>query len=259
MLETSECVLIHNTNNRSYTDCMEWTLLRFMQLMLYDQTTLIDGKMKYVLPSEYDLKISEEINSYILKNNIIHIDTEYYESEKGIIERTEWVKLMSDHQNLFDYYRNDKAELFTNVFNIILFCEHFFGIKCNEENDFTETLSTESDDFFHKNIQQSFNVIAEYFTSLTGKNISFQILNINKKKYELTMGELCRLLSKEDEKLTDPKIRRKIFSANNKTTNIQIEINQEKYLWTLMEYYLDHKYAEFKNKFITGHSVINKI
>ena len=89
MLETSECVLIHNTNNISYTDCMEWTLLRFMQLMLYDQTTLIDGKMKYVLPSEYDLKISEEINSYILKNNIIHIDTEYYESEKGIIERTE--------------------------------------------------------------------------------------------------------------------------------------------------------------------------
>jgi len=244
MLETSECVLIHNTNNRSYTDCMEWTLLRFMQLMLYDQTTLIDGKMKYVLPSEYDLKISEEINSYVLKNNIIHIDTEYYESENGIIERTEWVKLLSDHDNLFDYYRNDKAELFTNVHNIIIFCKHFFNIENISNN----------------NAQQiNLNIIASYFSEITNKNILFEITKIETKNISYQMKDFCKLLSKQDEKLTNQKIQYKFFSAIYKTTNIQITINEQKYLWTLMEYYLDDMYNEFKNKFITGHSVINKL
>ena len=73
------------------------------------------------------------------------------------------------------------------------------------------------------------------------------------------MKDFCKLLSKQDEKLTNQKIQYKFFSAIYKTTNIQITINEQKYLWTLMEYYLDDMYNEFENKFITGHSVINKL
>ena len=247
MLETSECILIHNTNNRSYTDCMEWTLLRFMQLMLYDENYLIDNQLTKNVPYNFItfcLNINKTILNYIKNYNIIYVETEHYETINGITERTEWVKLLSDHDNLFDYYRNDKAELFTNVHNILMFCKHFFNIE-NISNNNTQ--------------QTNLNIIALYFSQITKKNILLKIIETKTNKINNRMKDLCQLLSKQDEKLTDRNIQNNFFSAINKKIHIEITINEEKYLWTLMEYYLDDKYTEFENKFITGHSVINKI
>lgn len=241
MLETSECVLIYNTNNRSYTDCMEWTLLRFMQLMLYNYDTLSDQKMSYFVEN---LNLHQDILNFIEKNNMIYVETDYYETSIGKNERTEWVKLLSDYDNLFDYYRNDKAELFTNVNNILLFYKYFFNCNLIDLNESS---------------QYNFNIIAKYLGQITNKNISFEISEINSTKKIYKMQQLCAMLSKEDKNLTNPNIQHKLFSAINKITNIKIKINEENYLWTLMEYYLDDSYTQFNNKFITGHSVINKL
>ena len=126
MLETCECVTINN-KDRVYTDCMEFSLLRFMQILLYD-----DKSSRYN-PTILDIPMKDILRDYINKYNKIHIKTDYYNTTNGIKERSDWATLVSDHNTIFDYYRNDQSELFTNVKNVLLFFNYFFEIPIDFE------------------------------------------------------------------------------------------------------------------------------
>ena len=128
MLETTECVQINN-NERIYTDCMEFSLLRFLQLIMYDSNQITDiSKSKYNLDiyniNDIDtLLITNfvELKSFIDNYPDIYKKAQYYLSDKiGLEQREEWSKLVSDRE-FFDYYRNDGAELFTSISNVINF------------------------------------------------------------------------------------------------------------------------------------------
>jgi hypothetical protein len=136
MLETTECIEINNLG-RIYTDCMEFSLLRFLQLIIYNSQELYDtGKSQYI-HENFKLNLLDidnisnisELNKFINIYPYIYSNAEYYLSNNiGISQRTEWSTLLSD-KLFFDYYRNDGAELFTSIENIINFFNGFFSMK----------------------------------------------------------------------------------------------------------------------------------
>jgi hypothetical protein len=130
-LETTECISIEN-NGRKYTDCMEFSLLRFLQMLTYDPTCKVEdleqiGKhvmMSYISDMYENLQLKEFLQEYP------HIYTSrkryHHLVKEGLAQRAAWAKLVSDRGSNLDYYRNDQAELFTSVENIIKFIRTFF-------------------------------------------------------------------------------------------------------------------------------------
>jgi hypothetical protein len=257
MLKTSECVLINN-KNRSYTDCMEWTLLRFMQILLCETTESNDSNDSNDSVYNYKinglennlLNIDLQLKNYMSKYPNIYKNTNYYMSDEGINERAEWCELLSDHDNLFDYYRTDKAELFTCVKNILIFYKHFFGLDLDLSNGSVDD-------------QTNLDIIANYFSETTNKLIKLEIRTTEKENQKMSIDDMFMYLSKNDaefnaqrelDKRNNKKNRYKVVNSH---TYIVITVNDSKYLWTLYELYINDTNLNFNNKFITGHSVIS--
>lgn len=255
MLETTECIQINN-NGRIYTDCMEFSLLRFLQLIIYDSNQIIEiGKSKYNLDlhniNELDtLSITNyvELKSFIDTYPDIYQKAQYYLSDKiGLKQREEWSKFVSDREFIY-YYRNDGAELFTSVSNIINFFNGFFSLNLRNE----ETL-----------YQFNLDTIASKFSS-TNKKISIIMsephININIRMMNLI--NILSYLSRPDSDYIiylDKNIEYKVVF---KTTYLDLVINTYNYKWKLYEVYLDDTNPiDFNliNKFITGHSVIYNV
>ena len=113
-LETTECITISN-NDCEYTDCMGFSLLRFIQLLGFCPKQL--NQLGY---SSYSSQISTgEIIEHINKHPKIFTSAEYY-LNGGIKERNDWSIFVSNRKFL-DYYRNDNKELFTSLENILKF------------------------------------------------------------------------------------------------------------------------------------------
>jgi hypothetical protein len=233
VLETTECIIIDN-NGKIYTDCMEFSLLRFIHMLHYEPSDL-----SFFGYSNY--KNNENCKDYLLdymkKYPLIYSNAKYYLKEDGTTERNEWATLVSD-KDFLDYYRNDKAELFTSVENIINFFNGFYNMNLDTNNQ-----------------QLSLNSIAEYFTT-ENKKISLKINNISKNQIRLYMSDFMCYISRPETEycLDDPTIYKVIDSK----TSIYIKINDDEYLWMLSEMYIcDSK--THKNKYITGHSVIHTL
>ena len=250
MLETTECIEIKN-NGRNYTDCMEFSLLRFLQLLMYDKEQLCN-----YLQSSYVLKESINKNDLQMSNKSLYIEllefigrypyiypyAKYYLSNpEGIEQREDWTKLVSD-RNFFDYYRNDGAELFTSVENILNFFNGFFGMDLNITPE------------YH---QQSLDIIGEKFSSPT-KSIRIKksepIIEVKQMDVECAMRYLSRPDSEYINFVND-------YTKHNvcfKTTKLFLWIDNYSYYWNLTEVYFENSEL-FENKFITGHSVISNL
>jgi predicted amino acid-binding ACT domain protein len=166
----------------------------------------------------------------------------YDEDEEGKKEREEWSILVSD-RDFFEYYRNDSAELFTNVKNILLMFKNFFNMDMEiRESEYNNDLQKISETF-----------------SNNEKKISLNIKSRDYNVTDTTMKVINKYLSKEDEQYKSKINSDDIYKMIIKKTIIDISINNSKYEWHLMEYVLDSSHEDIKNKFITGHSVIYKI
>lgn len=231
MLITGECVEINNLG-RIYTDCMEFSLLRFFQLMLCDEESIkTKSQSKYLTNKEICLPI----NDFIKKYPIIYSNIEYYSSEKGILERQDWAKTLSDTE-IFEYYRNDKAELFTNVENIVQFINWCFFTDFNIKSEINVLL------------QQ----IQDYFT-LGNKKITLTLDSKSETKLLCPVSQISQFISRPDNEYSYFNTKR--YFVSNVRSIIKIKINYCEYEWNLYEKYMCNK-NKFSNHFITGHSVI---
>ena len=224
VLETTECILINN-GEISYTDCMEFSLLRFLQLLFYDPKQICKEGYSFYPNMEGMLK------NYVKKYKKIYQKSEYYLRE-GKIEREEWACLLSNKEYM-KYYRNDNCELFTCVSNIFNFFLVFLGLKFN-----------------------SFEEIGKKFSNKS-KNISISIKQTKTYKKEMNMKEIMDLLSRPDEEYIE-NINKNFFVKDSKTIILISIDNNHSYEWILSEMSIDG-YCEFSNRNITGHSVIVKI
>lgn len=250
MLETTECVQINN-NERIYTDCMEFSLLRFLQLIMYDSSQITDiSKSKYNL----DIYNINEIDTLLITNFIefksfintypdIYKKAQYYLSDKiGLEQREEWSKLVSDRE-FFDYYRNDGAKLFTSISNIINFFNGFFSLNLKNE----ESLSGFNLDI----IASKFSTPNKKISIVKSEPvISIRMMNLKNILLYLSRPELdyAKYLDKNME-----------YKVVFKTTYLDLVVDGYNYQWKLYEVYLDDTNSvDFNliNKFITGHSVI---
>ena len=231
-LETTECISIVN-KGRSYTDCMEFSLLRFLQLLAHCPEQIEQSGY-----SDYSDKVNVGlIGEFIKAHGPIFKFEEYYLDEKspGVTERADWAEFVSD-RDFLHYYRNDSAELFTSVANIIRFFNGFYNLDLSlAESDYGSSLKA----------------IAKHFTTEQVKvslKITDQVVNIRK----LSMREIYRMLSRPDDQY---KLDNSIHSVCIANTTLGLGINDSNYIWTLYEvYFKDDKL--FTNKYITGHSVI---
>lgn len=240
MLETTECIIVNN-KGRKYTDCMEFSLLRFLHLLFFDEKEIQTNNFS---KWNYDKNfVHNDLQKFINKYPFIYRRGKYYEEIlKGKNEREKWSILVSD-RNFFEYYRNDSSELFTNINNILLMFKHFFCLKLKiTESEYNNDL----------------NLIAKTF-STESKNIKFGIKSRNFNITNTTMQIINQYLSRIDEQYISKINNNKIYKMIIKKTILDISINDDKYEWHLTEYLLDQYHKEIDNKFITGHSVIYKI
>lgn len=231
VLETTECINIIN-KGRSYTDCMEFSLLRFIQLIGYCPDEINrDGCSKYSSKVDYGL-----VSDFIKDHQIIYPQAKYYTDINlpGTKERADWAEFVSD-RNFLDYYRNDTAELFTSVTNIIKFFNGFYSMNL----DLTDHTS-------------SLDKIAEFFSNVD-KKIKIILNKVKTKEELLPMNIIHRIISRPDNEVKPSNIKHKIVIIE---TEIDFIINGIDYRWNLNEiYFKDNVYS---NNYITGHSVINK-
>ena len=250
MLETTECIEINN-NGRIYTDCMEFSLLRFLHLILYDCSQIKDiRKSKYNLDyfniSELDTLSMEnfmELKNFIDTYPNIYPKAQYYLQHKiGLKQRKEWTKVISD-KDFFDYYRNDDAELFTSVSNIINFFNGFFSMNLSNE------------EILH---QSNLDKIASKF-STPNKKISIVKTEPDIQMTIMNLKNILLYLSRPDTDYVNYLDRNIEYKVVFKTTYLYLTIDGYNYKWKLYEVYLDdtnHVNFNLINKFITGHSVI---
>ncbi len=165
---------------------------------------------------------------------MIYPSANYYLTGDGVTERNDWAIQVSN-KDFLEYYRNDKAELFTSVTNIIKFFNGFFNMDL-------DTLTH----------QLSLNLIAKYF-STHDKKISINIQKVTTDESNMKISDITYYISRpETEYKYDDPILYKITSSR---TVIVVGINDEKYIWSLFEMYIADQ-CTYKNKYITGHSVI---
>lgn len=231
-LETTECISIVN-KGRAYTDCMEFSLLRFLQLLAH-----CPEQIKKSCCSDYLGPVnSGPVGEFIKAHGQIFQSGDYYLDGKspGVTERADWAEFVSGHDFLH-YYRNDSAELFTSVSNIIRFFNGFYNLNLSlAESDYGSSL----------------DAIGEYFTTdqvRVSMDITGQVVNVHK----LSMREICRMISRPDDEYTP---NNSIYTVCICNTTIELEINESNYIWTLYEVYFKDP-VPFTNKYITGHSVI---
>ena len=236
-LETTECIPITN-KGRTYTDCMEFSLLRFLQLVGHYPKQIERSGC-----SEYSNKVnSGPVGEFIKTHGKIFSSANYYldKNSPGVTERADWAEFVSD-RDFLNYYRNDSAELFTSVSNIIKFFNGFYQMNLGFEEDDLDT---------------SLDSIAKYFTT-DNVQVSMEIVDRDKDVRDLPIKEICRMISRPDDEFNAHTFDKRICSIHEIKTTIQLEINDLTYYWMLTEVYLkDSEYMEFTNKYITGHSVI---
>lgn len=128
MLETTECIAIKN-RGRDYTDCMEFSLLRFMHIIFYSES-----QMEFQGYSTYGLNLEStafqphpDLLAWMERFPRIYREASYYQEGDGVLEREAWAQFVSDRP-YFEYYRTDGAELFTNIRNIAIFCKELLGM-----------------------------------------------------------------------------------------------------------------------------------
>lgn len=235
MLKIPECIQIIN-NGRKYKDCMEFSLLRFLQLCTCDPK-----QITYYNFSSYPIEISSNpmLNDFIVRFPTIFPNSEFYSDTKsGFRKRYKWVELLSN-KPFFDYYQNDKSELFTSVENIIHFFNGFFHMNLDI-----------------KNHQQSLNLIGEQFSN-QNKIIILKINGIEKSILNLNMNEIIKLISRPqiDSDYIKELNSKKIYQIISKTTFIDMYIDGYDYQWVLTQVYFSNPNL-FNNSFITGHSII---
>lgn len=225
-LETSECIPINN-DGRQYTDCMEFSFLRFLHLMKFDVYQINQfGYSKYSSKNKY-------LEKFIKKYDKIYSDIIPYFTSK---EREDWAVNVSN-LDFFEYYRNDQAELFTHMKNILVFIEKFMDIEVD-----------------YNKPQDSLNKVAKKF-STNDKKILINIAQVIENYKRDKMKNIIMSLSRPDNEYKN--YLDEEFNYVKKTTKIFITINKTIYEWSLFEYIIDS--YKIKNKFITGHSVIDKI
>ncbi len=235
ILETTECIPIENSG-RNYTDCMEFSLLRFVHMIYYSKPEDNSGNLDI---SSYNqnitLNIHSDLKEFINRFPQINVKGSYYLNGDGIIEREEWAKFVSD-KAYFDYYRTDGAELFTSVKNIIIFCKELLGINLN-------LLDEESDNLYliTKKLQSS------------GSNINLSFDYGEQTTTKLHLSRIKMFLSKEQPDINNLKFG--LYDIVSKQSVLDLVINYHKYKWNLNEVYFQDD-TIVSNKFITGHSVI---
>ncbi len=244
-LETTECIEINN-HGKVYTDCMEFSLLRFIQMIFSSEKEINEECLsKYHIDLNHDLiEVHPDLKSYIERFPKIYKDGKYYLEGEGAKEREEWAKFVSDRP-YFQYYRPDGAELFTNIYNIIILCKELLGMKFDlQEDDETESIRMIS------------KIISEYRGSKFKINIEDEVITTT----YLPPEKILLFVSKTQpdfETLNKPKYcvitKRSVLHIMIEDT-IHIESNYE-YDWNLYEVYFKDD-GIVSNKFITGHSVI---
>jgi hypothetical protein len=235
MLETTECIGIKN-NGRNYTDCMEFSLLRFLHLIFYSESQLFLNKFStYELDSNPNLKINSDLIKFIESNPKIYSNSTYYLNDKGVDERESWAKIVSD-RDYFQYYRTDGAELFTNIKNILIFCYQMLGLELNLDYDDSNNLE----------------ILSKKISS-EHKNISIKIFTQEKNVSKTHINNILNIISKEQDDMTN--LPKKIYDVVTEKTVIDLQVNGYKYEWNLYGVYFLNE-TLVTNKFITGHSVI---
>ncbi len=300
-LRTTECIGIIN-NNREYTDCMEFSLLRCLQLFTYNpvkrQTDNDDGIIGESYISAYIDPIYENplLHDFIEEYPIIYTNSQHYRHNcrLGVQQRTAWSKVVSDRTNLLDYYRNDHAELFTSIENIIKFFHLFFPnlnlLGCPED------LCGHSGDLMNINdkivfYQTMLNKIAKGMTDLANtwiissysnidaikKSISIHVKTYHRDLTKKQMPDIVCMVSRpeinyglENEEASDAENDEYILAFQRdpdawydvviRESQLELSVDGYEYVWQLSEtYFDDHHKSLFKNIFITGHSVIYNV
>lgn len=253
LLETTECISIIN-NGRKYTDCMEFSLLRFLHILCYNMNELTDAdSCQFGLENPISQSsIDEELKGFITKHPKICPQAEYYlDNEEGIQERENWAIFVSDRP-FFEYYRNDSAELFTNLHNIFQFYKHFFQLPLETllSRDLNDRANRE---IIHKNLK----LMSSAF-STNGKKIDIKIASYYEHVYTSPLKKVAAYVSRPDEEYKNSPYYSSPESLIYKHCNtvINISINAELcYEWNLTEVYFSQPNI-FVNPLITGHSVI---
>ncbi len=234
MLETTECIPIQN-NGRDYTDCMEFSLLRFLHLIFYSKDQIKENNYsEWVINQDNELiKINPDLNEWIKRFPKIYRNSSYYLGPDGKNEREEWAKFVSD-RSYFDYYRCDGAELFTNIRNIIVLCKELLGINLDIDDDESNNLMK----------------ISKKLSEYTGKKI---ILLIEFEEYAVMEEKICnikRLFSKPQPDIDN--LDDIYYKIINKSSTLNLRIDEKLYDWSLTEVYFKEN-GIVSNKFITGH------
>ncbi len=267
MLETTECIPIKN-QGRNYTDCMEFSLLRFLHIIFCSEDEISQkGNSTWVTqpvtqPDEgsnegsneenegSDLEnmisritISPDLNEWIRTHPKIYKKSSYYlegsddeELKLGAKEREEWSQFVSDRE-YFEYYRTDGAELFTNIRNIIIMCKELLGMNLNLEDSEPENL----------------RIISNSLSHHTGKNIKLCIGYKEKDILNMPLSRILNFISKPQPDINELPV--SSYKVLNKRTILHLTVGSDVYNWNLYEVYFT-KEDLVSNKFITGHSAL---
>jgi hypothetical protein len=235
MLETTECIPIRN-NGRDYTDCMEFSLLRFLHMIFYSEDQIRKaGLSDYHLDLHPKLKLNQDLIEFVKTYPEIYQSSDYYINSHGVKEREAWAKFISD-RSYFEYYRTDGAELFTHVKNILILCKELLGINLDLTKDHKDNLKIVSSKLSTKN-----------------KIINIFINEEEKKVSSMPLSNIKKYLSKIQQDIYDLDNKNYNVSINN--TLVSLQIGSNIYNWHLYEIYFQDN-LPISNKFITGHSVI---
>ena len=218
MLETTECVPIKN-NGRDYTDCMEFSLLRFLHLIFFseDEIKQNDFSNFNINHENQSIKIHKDLKSWINRYPIIYQKSDYYLEKDGLIEREEWAKFVSD-RSYFEYYRCDGAELFTNIKNIIIFCKELLGMNLDLEEP-------EPD-----NLRLITNILNEYNTD---KKFKFYIGYKEKDTLNLSIQKIKDFISKPQPDIDT--LDKPTYSVISKRNILHLYVNEKIYNWNLYD------------------------
>jgi len=237
MLETTECIPI-KTRDREFTDCMEFSLLRFLHFIFYSTSEIKNhGFSKYnIFPDNPLIQIHPDLSIWIKEHPVIYKSSSYYHQIEGIQERNDWAHFISDRP-YFNYYRTDTAELFTNLHNIIIFCKELLGMNLDLKEDVNENI----------------RFIEKYIKNYSKKDIKLYIDEEENSTTNMSIGKIKSLISKPqlDIQLLD----QPTYKVNSKHTILYFSVNSHTYEWNLYEVYFTNKNI-VSNHFITGHSVI---
>lgn len=258
MLKTTECILI-NHSGMEYTDCMEFSLLRFLQILLFDPNEIDDHEFScYHVPSDA-IRIHPSLVNYVKENPFIYPDALYYvKSPSGIKERCDWAKLVSFHKQ-FQYYRNDSAELFTNIDNIFMFLQFFCGLTPKQMGVPSQ-----------KHLYASNKTIDEYnlifaqigkLFSTPAKHIHITVFSQHTTiQYMTIQGSTSYISRPENTEYYQSPHNQHLYRVKRVVTKIRFCINEwYTYDWDLYEIYFDAEQDQplhLHNRLLTGHSVI---